>query len=78
MQSVRSLVFPNEVAMWIRTRFFSFAAFAGVAVGLSTFAPVSRAQNTAAVEDVLIETRERKTELDVQRTKTAEALKRLG
>jgi valyl-tRNA synthetase len=31
-----------------------------------------------APEDVLIETRERKAELDVQRTKTAEALKRLG
>ncbi len=31
-----------------------------------------------APEDVLAETRERKTELDVQRTKTAEALKRLG
>ena len=31
-----------------------------------------------APEDVLTETRERKTELDVQRTKTAEALKRLG
>ena len=42
--------------MWIRARFLSITAFAGVAVGLSTFAPVSRAQNTAAVEDVLIET----------------------
>jgi valyl-tRNA synthetase len=31
-----------------------------------------------APEDVLAETRERKAELDVQRTKTAEALKRLG
>ncbi|MDP1699729.1 MAG: valine--tRNA ligase [Aestuariivirga sp.] len=31
-----------------------------------------------APEDVLAETRERKTELDVQRTKTVEALKRLG
>jgi valyl-tRNA synthetase len=31
-----------------------------------------------APEDVLAETRERKTELDVQKTKTAEALKRLG
>ena len=31
-----------------------------------------------APEEVLAETRERKTELDVQRTKTAEALKRLG
>ena len=31
-----------------------------------------------APEDVLAETRERKTELDVQRTKTGEALKRLG
>ncbi len=31
-----------------------------------------------APEDVLVETRERKAELDVQRTKTAEALKRLG
>jgi valyl-tRNA synthetase len=31
-----------------------------------------------APEDVLTETRERKAELDVQRTKTAEALKRLG
>jgi valyl-tRNA synthetase len=31
-----------------------------------------------APEDVLAETRERKKELDVQRTKTAEALKRLG
>ena len=31
-----------------------------------------------APEDVLAETRERKTELDVQRTKTAEAMKRLG
>ncbi|MEQ1523314.1 MAG: valine--tRNA ligase, partial [Aestuariivirga sp.] len=31
-----------------------------------------------APEDVLAETRERKVELDVQRTKTAEALKRLG
>jgi len=31
-----------------------------------------------APEDVLVETRERKVELDVQRTKTAEALKRLG
>ena len=31
-----------------------------------------------APEDVLTETRERKSELDVQRTKTAEALKRLG
>ncbi|HUQ35107.1 MAG TPA: valine--tRNA ligase, partial [Aestuariivirga sp.] len=31
-----------------------------------------------APEDVLAETRERKAELDVQKTKTAEALKRLG
>ena len=31
-----------------------------------------------APEEVLVETRERKAELDVQRTKTAEALKRLG
>ena len=31
-----------------------------------------------APEDVLAETRERKAELDMQRTKTAEALKRLG
>ena len=33
---------------------------------------------TKAPEEVLVETRERKAELDVQQSKTAEALKRLG